>query len=373
MSVTKTRKRILFYVPGLEVGGTEKVVHDLATHLPPDRFEPFVTWCSVWGPLGESLRQAGIPLRCLPLNKPPRLAEVVAGIREIQPDIFHSFSHHKQGTDVRAATEAGVPVILTARRDMRLWDPLRTRQPWEPSRNENTRRITVCSEAIAAVVRDVEGVDEAKIRLIYNGVDMPEAAPDSLPIREELGIGPRQPLFGYVGNYRPEKGHGTLLRAFGMVLDAEPDARLICCGGGKPEVKQPLDALASNLGLDGRAFLLDLQTDVNRNFRGLDVCVHPSDTEGFSNALLQSMSHGLPIVATRAGGNPEAILDGESGLLVPPGQPESLAQAMLTMLRNRQLSERLGKAALAKMREKFRFHQMLQNYTALYEEESARA
>jgi glycosyltransferase involved in cell wall biosynthesis len=340
--------------------------------LPRDRFEPFVVWSCIWGPFGDSLLHAGVPVCHLPLNEPKRFGEVVNGIREIRPDIFHSFSYRKEDRDVRAATEASVPTILTSRGDLRFWDRAQSMKDWEPYRNEGTRQITVCSEAIASVVRRVEGVPAAKIRVIHNGVDLPEPDPAGCAIRAELGVAPGEPLIGYVGNYRPEKGHETLLRAFRLLLDVQPSARLVCCGGGKPGWKPRLNALSTELGLDARAFLLDLQLDVNRIFRGLDLYVQPSDTEGFSNALLQGMAHGLSVVATRAGGTPEAITDGETGLLIPPGDPAALSEAMLRMLGDPELASQLGTAAREKVRERFQFHHMLNGYTTLYEEELAR-
>ena len=100
--------------------------------------------------------------------------------------------------------------------------------------------------------------------------------------------------------------------------------------------------------------------------------MNPSDTEGFSNALLESMAHGLAIVATSAGGNPEAILHGESGLLVPPGDSAELASAMLNLLGDPVFGARLGQAAQDRVRGQFQFHHMLNGYTQLYEEELAK-
>jgi glycosyltransferase involved in cell wall biosynthesis len=368
----RARARILYYVPSFEVGGTEKNVHDLALGLPRDRFDPVVIWSCYWGPLGDNLRNAGVPVHHFPLNRATGLAEAVSGIREIQPDIFHSFSYRKDDRDVRAAGEAGVPTILTSRGDLRFWDRLQTVQEWENFRNQRTHRITVCSKAIASRVQEVEGVPSSKIRVIHNGVSLPVQDSAATTLREDLGIAADAPLIGYVGNYRNEKGHETLLQAFRRVLDVQPSARLVCCGGSHPGVKQRVEATASELGLDGRAFLLDLQLDVARVYRAINLYVHPSDTEGFSNALLEGMSHGLAIIATRAGGNPEAIQDGETGLLVSPGDSVGLAAAILSLLNNPVFGATLGRAAQDRVQRQFQFHHMLSGYTRLYEEELGR-
>jgi glycosyltransferase involved in cell wall biosynthesis len=362
--------RILYYVPCLGIGGTEKKVHDLALNLPRDQFDPIVMWSCFWGTLGESLTRAGIPVQRVPFNRPSGFGETVKRIQEVQPDIFHSFSYLHHDRDVRAAIEAGVPTILTYRGDLRFWDAAQTAQGWETFRNERSKRVTVCSHAIADVVRTVEKVPDAKILVIHNGVRVPDSG-SAGNIREEMRIEPGDFLIGYVGNYRPEKGHQTLLRAFREVLDSRPSVRLVCCGAGDFALKQELMRVAAALGLGDRALLLDMQSDMDRVYRGLDLYVHPSDTEGFSNALLEAMSHGLPIVATRTGGNCEAIQDRQNGLLVPAGHPEGLALAIESLLADSGLRTKFGKAARDRVEQWFTFEGMLQRYSSLYFEEVA--
>jgi glycosyltransferase involved in cell wall biosynthesis len=130
--------------------------------------------------------------------------------------------------------------------------------------------------------------------------------------------------------------------------------------------------MAAEIGIDHRVHLLDLQLDVDRIYRGLDLYVHPSDTEGFSNALLEGMAHGLPVVATRVGGNGEAVHDGDTGLLVPPGDPGSLSAAILALLADSAFARKIGGRAHERVRQHFQFQNMLDGYTQLYEEELAK-
>jgi glycosyltransferase involved in cell wall biosynthesis len=373
-SLKRERVRILYYVPCLTMGGVERKVRDLAMALPRDRFDPVVFWSCYWGPLGDNLLDAGIPVHQVPFNRPEQLSDMVSAIRELQPHIFHSFSYRRDDCDVRAALDAAVPTILTYRADVRFWDDAQALQEWETFRNQGTHRITVCSEAVAEVVRNIERVPDAKIRVIHNGVRLPSEEPPSPAsgVREELSIAPGDPLIGYVGNYRPEKGHETLLRAFRQVLKVFPSARLLCCGLSESGVKRRLQALADEFCLDGRVSLLDLQMDVDRIYRGLDVYVQPSDTEGHSNALLEGMSYGKPVVATRTGGNAEALCHGETGLLVPPGNPARMSAAIVALLGDADLAAKLGRAARDRVRECFQFQNMLNGYTDLYEEELAK-
>jgi glycosyltransferase involved in cell wall biosynthesis len=125
------------------------------------------------------------------------------------------------------------------------------------------------------------------------------------------------------------------------------------------------------LALRGRAHLLDLQMDVHRIYRGIDLYVHASDTEGFSNALLEAMSHGKPVVATGVGGNVEAVQDGESGRLTPVRDSRRMAESILMLLRDPQLAARIGSAARRRIGERFTFDRMLRGYIDLYHEEMA--
>lgn len=361
--------RIAYYVPCLEVGGVEKNVHDLALGLPRDLFTPIVFWSCYYGPLGDALQDAGVPVQHIPLNEPRRVGEAAAMLKDWQPRIFHSFSYREDASDVQTARTAGIATILTNRPDLRFWDKAKTVRDWERERNAATHRITACSDAIARVVQCVEGVDEAKIRVIHNGVKMPEEQDATPTIREQLGIGAESPLIGYVANYRLEKGHGTLLRAFKAVWAKYPQAHLLCCGGGDSVLKAELGTLAAELGLIGHVHLLGLQMNVHRIYRGLSLYVHASDTEGFSNSLLEAMSHALPVVATSVGGNLEAVEQGKGGCLVPSGNAEQMADAITSLLGDPRAAAAMGHAAKERVAERFTFKRMLKGYIDLYRSE----
>ncbi len=364
--------RLLFYTRGLEEGGTEKQIERLAYGL-RRRFQVSVGYSYPWGPVGDRLLAAGIPL----LHLPPRdrgCAE--QSIRNSALDIFHSFTH-KDAEDISAAAAAGVPLIAAARVNMRHWDEDFRVREWERVRNRLTHRITAVSHAVASVCEIVEGVPSHKIVVIHNGVPIPrrERTQNDGPskIQKKLGLAPGTRLIGYIAHYRPEKGHDTLLEAFRLVRDRLPKTHLICCGIATAETRARLSALTRALHVESSVSLLDTRSDVDEFYSGLDLYVHPSHSEGFSNSLLEAMAHALPVVAANTGGTPEAVLDGTTGLLAPAGNAAAFADAIEKLLDNPGRLREFGEAGYRRVVSRFSAAQMLEGYAAFYESALAAA
>ena len=358
------RVKLLLYVLLLEEGGAERQVERLARGLNRSRFQTAVAYSRYWGPVGDRLRSAGIPVVRFSHLDP---AEAESVIRGIAPDIFHSFTH-KDTVDIAAATAAGTPLVMASRRNMREWDERLEVRPWELARNRLSHRITSVSDAVASLCAQVEGVKRQNIVVIHNGVEIPSLDHDGATIREELGIAGHAPTIGYVANYRPEKAHDSLLRSFRLVVDRRPDAHLICCGIMTAETGSRLAALVRELGLESNVALLPSRSGVSPVYRGLDLYVHPSRYEGFSNSLLEAMSHALPVVATKVGGTPEAVVDGITGLLVPKDDGDALAGAMLEMLSHSERAKRFGQAGRERVGRCFTVERMVEAYARLYDE-----
>jgi glycosyltransferase involved in cell wall biosynthesis len=360
------RVKLLLYVRRLQEGGTERRVERLARGLNGSRFQTAVAYSRSWGPVGERLRLAGIPVvRFSDRNA----VEAESVIRGVAPGIFHSFTH-KAGVDIAAATAGGTPLVMASRTNMREWDERLKVRPWELMRNRMSHRITSVSDAVASLCAQVEGVTRQNIVVIHSGVELPGLDNGGATIRQELGIAGHVPTIGYVANYRPEKAHELLLRSFRLVVDQRPDAHLICCGIMNPETGSGLAALVREMGLGLNVALLPSRSGVSPVYRGLDLYVHPSRYEGFSNSLLEAMSHALPVVATNVGGTPEAVVDGVTGLMVPKDDRHALAGAMLEMLANSDRAKRFGQAGRQRVARCFTVERMVEAYARLYDEVS---
>lgn len=358
--------RLVLFTPLLEVGGVERKIERLGLGLDRNRFDPIIAWSDRWGPVGERLKMAGIQVVHLPLRvKQNRYAEALAALRDLNAHIFHTFNYRTDSADVSAARDAGVPVVLTGRVNIREWDPKLSVQPWELERNARTDRITAVSEAVAEVCSAVEGVPREKIAVIYGGVEIPHwkgASPapwNNLPDNAQV--------IGFVANYRPEKDHETLLAAFQRVLVQRPDTWLICCGLDLRGRKNALVDMAHSFNLSHRVKLLDSQENVSAVYSALDVYVHSSSHEGFANTVIEAMAHGLPVVATNVGGTSEAVVNGVTGLLVPPKDPAQLADAIVTLLRDPARRQLFGRNGRERVTQYFSVQSMIDGYTRLYE------
>jgi L-malate glycosyltransferase len=364
--------RILYRLDVLCYGGLEKQAMNLALGLDRSRFEPVVCWSRELDGVGARLREAGIAAPQVKLGK-HTLPFATDQIRQLGADIFHSFSCARNDRDARAASQAGIPVIVTNRGNVRHWDEQGRLQDWETRRNGLSHAITACCEAVAWVCCNVERVPFSKIAVLYNGVAIPQAPPPARTIRDELGIAPGTFLLGYVANYRRVKGHDGLLRAFRKLIDRWPQAHLVCCGADNNGECPELPGLAAQLGLNGRVSLLGARDDVDAVYRGLDLYVHPSKSEGLSNAILEAMAHGLPVVATSVGGTAEAVEDGVTGYLAPPGDEEALCLALGRLMDSQGKRRRFGREARDRAERKFSLAAMVEAYSQFYERMADRA
>lgn len=216
------------------------------------------------------------------------------------------------------------------------------------------------------------GVTPEKISRIYNGVDtrLFQPAPAREPLPDTNFAPPGTTVIGTVGRMQSVKDQLTLVCAFLHLLKTVPGAReklrLALVGDG-PLRAQAAAMLAAE-DASALAWLAGSRDDVPRLLRGLDVFVLPSLAEGISNTILEAMACGLPVVATRVGGNPELVTEGETGMLVPAADPVALAGALGHYLRDPSLARRHGRAGRERVEREFSLHAMVQRYLAVYDD-----
>jgi glycosyltransferase involved in cell wall biosynthesis len=216
-------------------------------------------------------------------------------------------------------------------------------------------------------------VPAGHIVTVANGV--PVRTGDPAPIRAELGVRDGERLLLAVGNLSERKGHLVLLQALAQ-LEREglrTPWRLAIAGGRGGEMHEALVRFAGEHGLASRVHILLNRTDIPNLQAAADVFVMPSLWEGLPLAVLEAMVAGKAIVASRTSGIPEAIVDGEHGLLVPPGDPAALAAALRQVLEHGDLRQRLANAAARRGRAEFTIEAMADRYEAVYRRALARA
>jgi len=183
-------------------------------------------------------------------------------------------------------------------------------------------------------------------------------------LRQRLGIGPQDPIIGIVANLRPVKRHADLLHAFARVRARMSRAHLIVVGSG--ELKHELWSLANALQIQPFVHFIGSSPDVVPIIKNCAVCVLCSDSEGLSNAIIEYLGCGRPVVCTDTGGNPELVQDGVNGFLVPVGDVSALANRIVCLLGDDRLSESMSAHAVTTFAGRFTVERMVAQHEQLY-------
>lgn len=295
----------------------------------------------------------GCPVSALDITRVLRLRSLVRlirfawWVRRERIELVHVF-FNDSAMIIPWFAKLGGSKVIASRRDMGYWY---TRGNLRLLRMANrfVDRFIVNSRAVAEHVMRRERVPGDRIRVIYNGYPFgSEEDPPLEGFRETLGIGPDDPVIGIVANLRPVKRHADILRAFAIVTRRFPRAHLLLVGSGPLEGE--LRLLATELGLRTVHFLGSLShvIPVVKHFQVGVLC---SESEGFSNALIEYMACGVPSVCTNVGGNPELIHDGVEGYLVELGDIPALASRIVTLLADPGLARTMGDRARARVEE----------------------
>lgn len=340
--------------------GGENQVFLLARDLP----EPWraLTVCQPGSPLAQRLREVGSLVVELPMSGGGDLAAVWAICRlarEHDAAVLHAHTSHAHSLCRLAVIGRDLPLVVTRRVDFPVKRGLFA--AWKYG--ARVTRFVAISEAVRGVLL-AGGVAPAGCVLIPDGVDLArlDAAP-LVDLRAELGLPAAALLVGNAAALVDHKDHRTLLDAWALVERAEPTAHLAIAGTG--DLEQELHAQARALGL-AHVHFLGFRHDVPGLLKGFDLFVLSSHLEGLGTVVMDAMRCGLPVVATRAGGIPELVENDGNGLLVGVRDPSALARALLRLLGDRALRERLASGARASAEARFSHRRMVESYAGLY-------
>ncbi len=309
------------------------------------------------------LAEAGVPfehVRCAGDVSPRMARDVVRVIRELRPDLLHTHLVHSDVYGAVAARLTHVPYLSTRHNDDRYQlGPFRYVDRTFAS---GARKLIAISDAVRRFLV-AAGLPAQKFETIHYGLDqMPSLASERTP--QEAGVPAGAPLALAIGRLIEQKDHETLLRAFALVRANAPDAMLAILGDGP--LAGRTRALAEELGL-GDAVVMPGRLETRDWLERADVFVHSSLWEGFGIVLLEAMLAELPIAATRVSAVPEIVVDGETGLLVDPGDVNALAAALGGLLADPARARALGAAGLARAQTQFSVSRMTDATLALYE------
>jgi glycosyltransferase involved in cell wall biosynthesis len=351
---------LLFLVTTFERGGAEKILGDWATGLPPEKYRVQVAALSARSTaLPDALRHSG-DVACLDLGMRGKADVRVLGrlarlLRRERIQILVTFMFHPTLLGRMLGGVLRVPIRVSSERITGFEGPLRRLL------NRLTVPLATCVIAVAPRVAEQARCDlripAARLATIPNGVDLEY-------FRPALDGGQtREAVVGCTARLHPKNDHATLLEAFARLTDRGVPTRLLLVGGGAEAGR--LAALASALGIDRQVEFTGEQPDVAGFLRRMQIYVQASVAEGMPNSILEAMASALPVVATAVGGTPDLVLDGRTGLLVPPRDPGALARALDALLADGALRARLGRAGRERVEQHFGERLMLERVEAL--------
>jgi sugar transferase (PEP-CTERM/EpsH1 system associated) len=366
----------------LAAGGMENGVVNLVNGIPGERFHHIVvslTGCTDFQSRISNPSVEVIALHKRPGKDPAAYVRLWRLLRRLRPEIV--YTHSMATLDVQFfALLAGVPGRIHGEHGQRSSGML----PGRPPRSWLRRlagplihRYTTVSRDLTGFLEGPLGIPPARVTQIYNGVDTGRFHPRGGAARPGWDGSPLAPdslVIGTAGRMETVKDQATLVRAFLCLLKTAPALaprlRLALIGAGP--LREECRALLEAAGAADLAWLPGERDDIPDILRGFDVFVLPSISEGASNTILEAMATGLPVVATDVGGNPELVEHGRTGLLVPAGDPVSMAQAIARYLQDPDLRAAHGAAGRARVESHFSMRSMIENYIAVYQSVLAR-
>ena len=378
MSDEDLRPLVVHVIHRLGTGGMENGLVNLINRAPSDRYRHAVVCLTDADSFAERIMRSDVPV--VTLHRPPghsfgmywTLWKVLLRLR---PKVIHTRNLSTLEAQIVAWFVPGA-VRVHGEHGRDVFDLHGANRKYNLLR----RAVRPLVQRYVAVSRDLErwlvsaiGVAPGRIRQIYNGVDQSRFHPLSERAQDRLPAGfaaPEAFVVGTVGRLAEVKDQATLVRAFSRMLRGNADegkrARLIIVGEGP--MRGQLEALIRDEGLEDVVWMAGDRDDVAELLGCLGLFVLPSLGEGISNTILEAMACGLPVIATDVGGNPELVDTGVTGLLVPAGDPDSLAKAMAAYLRDPELGKRHGRDALAKVTRRFCWDRCVAEYLDVYDE-----
>ncbi|HLZ34215.1 MAG TPA: glycosyltransferase [Nitrospira sp.] len=362
--------KVLLLAVGLGVGGTESHLLELASRIDRKRFEVVVVSLKPDGVLVSELQSRGV--RVISLNGKGKMdIRILFRLREVfqaeRPDVVQSFLFWANLAARLARTAHRKLLVISSYHDEVVQEGWferfvdRLTMGW-------TEKIVCCSQAVRRSVELRIGGAEGQFAVIPFGVEIGRYAGQTPALRDQLDLREGAPLIGTVCRLvEPKKGLRVLLEAMAQLVRGgiRPSCQLVIVGEGPAE--QELRSLCQSLGIVSRVVFAGVRRDIPRLLPLFDVFVLPSLYEGFGIAILEAMAAGRPVVATTVGGIPEFVRQGETGILVKPGDAASLANAISSLLQHPEQAREMGLRGQKVVRDHFGIATVVRQHEQVYE------
>ena len=358
--VSNGRHNILYTTSfGHMMGGGQWSLYYLIKHLDKDRFHAVVL-CPTEGELAERMRGAGADVVCLKMGRirylnPLVIVRLRAIIKEKRIKIVHTDSSTETFYAGIAARMMKIPLIWHIRVNEREWFL--------------DRILSILSTRLILVAKAIRSrfqwlKNNRKVIVVHNGIDLEEfdsfSATSSM--RENLNIKRDTVLLGCIGRIEKQKGQEYLISAMKHI----GDVRLILVGSAEENYLKKIKALCNELGISNRVVFISYRDDIPSLLKAIDILVLPTLTEGFSRIILEAMAAQKPVVATNVGGNTEAVVDGETGYIVPPGDSLALAARINELVEDKKKRTKMGQAGRKRVESRFAIRLNVESIQEVY-------
>ena len=366
------RINVVHLVEWLEIGGgLETAVATMVRGLDRTRYKTRV-WClNEGGTIAQEIASEGIEMKILNLrnyHNPLNIIRLAGRLRGESIHILHAHSYFAGTFGRLAGLIAGVRVmflhIQTSHQNR-----IKRHLIIDRVLSRFTARIIACSETARSYLIDVEGIQKHRVVTVHNAVDLRRfhrvSQADVENLRRELGIESSTKVVCTIARLDPVKGLEYLLKAAALVANHIQDVKFLFVGRGP--IEDELRKQADQLGLTEKVLFTGIRKDVPVVLSACDVFVLPSpEREGLPNVIPEAEACSKPVVATSIGGIPEAVIDGVTGFLVPPKDPQALADKILLLLRDPSLAKQMGKMGKDLCLQRFASETMIRKIDRLY-------
>jgi len=360
--------RILFIIDNLlHFGGAQTQFALLAKNLDKNIFE--INVCNLHSgsdTLVKELEKSSVKVFTIPqagFFDVPCLLKLISLIRALRPDIVNTFLYTAEFYGRLAAALGEKTIIIDSVRNIDLWKKRRNVLA-DRILNRHTRHFTANCYAVKEYLLKKYNLKEEKVSVIYNGIWPQGPVNEGPPLPDIPGIGTEKKVILTIARFSRQKDLGTLVEAAKLILKKRSDVVFLLIGQG--ETRKEIQGQIINSGFKDH-FILWEDTKQPRSFYKIAYLgLLTSLYEGLSNFILEAMACGLPVIATRVGGNPELVVDGQTGFLIPEQDPGRAAEKTLFLLDNPQVAREFGRQAKKRAEENFSAAAMVDQYQDLY-------
>lgn len=355
----------------MEMGGAEQVIRQIIENSDLDNFQPSVLCLdSKVGVIGQELKKLGFDTFCFERKSGldrALIKKLKHYLRNEKIDVVHCHQYTPYVYGLLAAIGSNTKVLFTEHGrfypDSYKWK----RYLINPVLNFFTDKIVSISKATVDAMVKFENFPRRNIEVIYNGIKSgEEVLSEKLEsaLKAELGIAKEDIVFGTISRLDPIKNQKMMITAFRRVSEGLTNAKLVLIGDGPS--REELEEHVSRCDLDGKVIFTGFIVNPQRYFCLMDIFLLPSLSEGTSMTLLEAMAFSIPCIVTDVGGNPEIVIENETGIVVPNDDSSRLAEAMITLSKNKALCAKYGERGRLRYQENFTVKHMVDAYENLY-------